>query len=690
MLPGDITHLTSFSRPTISPDGSAAVYAASRPDLRANRTVGQLWRIELRADATAAAPPRRLTRGLADAAPAFSPDGARLAFLRPDAQGRRQLQVIDARGGEPIVLTDLPLGVASFAWSPDGSRIAVLARVPERGRYGSVEGLGAAAESPRRITGPRWHANGVGYTLDRPAQVFVVRAADPQEEPLPPLAPHPTHELAPNPPIALAQLTDAAADHSALVFSADGTEVLAVRAEHAAAAGDQRREVVAITAPAAGSEAITAADLRGEEGSPARVRVVVPREAGLAVRGLASLPSGELALLASEPIDGRDDVAADQGIWLAPPDGGRAPRRLTAPESLLVGPGGSELVVLGEDLLLRTLSRGREHLTRVRPDGRTELVLGGNVVIEGADAVRVGEREIILAAAATPDSTGVLLAADAAGGPARVLVDAGEALRELAPPVLPEELEIIGRSGYPVHGWLALPPQPVDPASIPLILLIHGGPHAAYTVALFDEVQTLVEAGYAVVYGNPRGSAGYGRAHGRAVKGGFGTVDAEDVLDLLEAALARDARLDGERLGIMGGSYGGYLTAWIIGHDHRFSGAIVERGFLDPLSFQGTSDIGTSFGDQYIGTSAEDIHRQSAFAAAPAVRTPTLVIHSEQDLRCPLEQGTRYYSALQRAGVESEMLIFPGEDHELTRSGQPRHRVERFDAVLDWWKRQLG
>ncbi|MBN9200549.1 MAG: S9 family peptidase, partial [Microbacterium chocolatum] len=223
----------------------------------------------------------------------------------------------------------------------------------------------------------------------------------------------------------------------------------------------------------------------------------------------------------------------------------------------------------------------------------------------------------------------------------------------------------------------------------PVILQIHGGPYAAYGVHLFDETQVLVDAGYAVVYGNPRGSAGYGRAHGRSIRQAMGTVDMTDVLELLDAAVQGDARLDGGRLGIMGGSYGGYLTAWTIAHDHRFAGAIVERGFLDPISMQGTSDIGSFFGDEYVGVDVEDIARQSPLEVVGRVRTPTLVIHSELDFRCPLEQSTRYYSALRRHGVPAEMLIFPGEDHELTRAGRPRHRVERFDAVVQWWNRHL-
>src|SRR5690606_3978113 len=156
-----------------------------------------------------------------------------------------------------------------------------------------------------------------------------------------------------------------------------------------------------------------------------------------------------------------------------------------------------------------------------------------------------------------------------------------------------------------------------------------------------------------------------------------------------EGAIAADPALDGSRVGVQGGSYGGYLTAWVIAHDHRFAGAIVERGFLDPVSFQGTSDIGSFFGDEYVGTDPTAIAAQSPMAVVGQVRTPTFVVHSELDFRCPLEQATRYYLALKRNGVDAELLVFPGEDHELTRGGRPRHRVERFRAILDWWQRRL-
>ena len=661
MKPTDIELLISLSRPSLAPDGSFAVYASARPDLQADRAVGQLWRIELAAGGDSS--PRRLTRGVTDTVPQLSPDGTTVAFLRPDAHGRRQLHLLDARGGEPLQVTDQLLGIGSFAWSPDGSQLAFTSRVPEQGRYGSVEGLGAAAESPRRVSGVRWSANGVGYTTDRPAQVFTVAATPPGTEPAYAPAPRPDGGTQEHPsiPVEPVQLTSGIAEHTAPVFTADGSAVLAVREDYESEHRDLRTALVSL--PATGGTA----------------RTLLSAADGFRIARAAVAGDGTVAMLASRPAQGRDSVAPDVALWLLEEAG---PHRLTDPETLDVASSGADLEVIGPDFLVRRLTRGRTHLLRVARDGAVTTVLDGDVSVEGADAVAIDSGTLVAAALSTPDTRGALVAVEGQSPP-RTLVDTGQALRD-AGLAVPRELEIEGRGGYPVHGWLAAPD---GEGPFPTILMIHGGPYAAYGIGVFDEVQTLVAAGYAVAYCNPRGSAGYGRAHGRAVRRAFGTVDFEDVIDFLDGALEADDRLDAEQLGIMGGSYGGYLTAWTIAHDHRFRGAIVERGFLDPLSFQGTSDIGSYFGDEYIGSSAADLERQSAFARAGQVRTPTLVIHAEQDLRCPLEQGTRYYTALRRAGVQAEMLIFPGEDHELTRTGSPRHRVERFEAVLDWWER---
>ncbi len=656
----DIDALVSVGRPVIAPDGAFTVFAASHPDLEANRDVGQLWRVDLPEGA-----PRRLTRGIADTEPRLRPDGALVAFLRGDAQGRAQIFVVRAEGGEPVQATDAPLGVSGFAWSPDGHRIAFSARVPERGRYGSVEGLDAAAEAPRRITGIRWHANGLGYLGDRPAQLFVVDAPDVDAEPFyePAAAVRREGEDAPTQrlvPADAVQLTDGTASYSAPVFTTDGADLLAVVEEIEEVVRDLRTPVVAVAVDGSGQ------------------RTVVAREANLAIDEVAVAPDGAVFALAFDvgPA-GRDFVAPGTGLWMLD---GATPRSLTDAETIDLGEVGSHIGFDGDDVLVQDRARGRVRLLRVTRAGARSEVLGGDVEVLGHAAAGGS----IVAAIATPTSFGELVRVDA-GGTWHPLTDFGAGLLE-AGIVTPVERTFAARDRYPVHGWVA---TPAGAGPFPVILQIHGGPFASYGIHAFDETQVLVDAGYAVVYCNPRGSAGYGRAHGRSIRQAMGTVDYTDVIDYLDGALAADARLDGSRVGVMGGSYGGYLTAWVIAHDHRFAGAIVERGFLDPVAFVGTSDIGSFFGDEYVGTDPEVVARQSPMAVASRVRTPTFVVHSELDFRCPLEQATRYYTALKRQGTPAEMLVFPGENHELTRGGQPRHRVERFDAVLDWWDRYL-
>lgn len=658
MRAADIEALVSVGRPALAPDGSFAVFATSRPDIAANRAVGQLWRIDL-PDGT----PRRLTRGVADAAPRLSPDGTRIAFLRGDAKGKPQVHVVDASGGEPVQATAAVLGVEDFAWSPDGATLAFLARVPEPGRYGSVEGLGETAEAPRHITGVRWNANGLGYIADRPAHVFTIAApatdAEPFYDPAPAVLPE--GETAPARVVVGAearQLTEGATSYSGLVFLPDGSEILTSPDEIEPDRRDLRMRVVAVAVDGSG------------------VREVVGADAELSLGDIAVAEDGTVALLAHEVPGGIDFIAPGMGLWLVEPGG---PRRLTDADTIDLGEVGSHITADGDAFLVQDRTRGRVRLLRVSRAGEVSEMLGGDVEVIG-HAAAAGR---IVAALATPESYGEL--ALVGDGEARVLTAFGAAAAASGI-VLPRELTVTGRDGCPVHGWVA---TPEGDGPFPVILQIHGGPFASYGVHLFDETQVLVDAGYAVVYCNPRGSAGYGRAHGRSIRQAMGTVDFADVIDFLEGTIADDARLDGDRVGIQGGSYGGYLTAWVIAHDHRFAGAIVERGFLEPRSFQGTSDIGSFFGDEYVGVTDDAIARQSPMAVVGQVTTPTFVIHSELDFRCPLEQATRYYSALRRQGTEAELLIFPGENHELSRSGQPRHRVQRFEAILDWWRRHL-
>lgn len=371
---------------------------------------------------------------------------------------------------------------------------------------------------------------------------------------------------------------------------------------------------------------------------------------------------------------GRDFIGALDGVFVMPLAGGPA-RRLTDVASIDIS---APLATDGDAVLAIDNVRGSGAVLRLTAEGDvTRLPVPGSAVAVAAGGGRS------LALVATPSSPGDLMLL---GDEPRQLTDFAADLRAQTTVIEPIELVASAPDGAPVHGWVL---RPATPGPHPVLVTIHGGPFTSFGPSYFDEAQVYAHAGYAVVMCNPRGSAGYGQAHGLAVKGAFGDRDAVDVLAFLDHAVTSVPGLERGRVGIMGGSYGGYLTAWIIAHDHRFAGAIVERGYLDPRSFIGASDIGWYFPHAYNTDDPSVMDAQSPLLLAGQVRTPTLVIHAEQDLRCPLSQALRYYTELKLAGVASELLLFPGENHEMSRSGRPHHRRQRFEAILDWWGRYL-
>ncbi|RUQ97105.1 S9 family peptidase [Labedella endophytica] len=655
----DLPLLSTPGRPSIHPTEDVAVVSVTRPDLGADAYVGQLWSVRLDGGT-----PRRLTRGFRDTAPQYSPDGSLIAFLRAAPGESPQLHVVAAVGGEPVAVTDELLGISDIAWSPDSTRLAYTARVAEQGRYGSVQEIGPAAEAPRRFTTRTYRANGVGYTTDRRAALFLVDVPDVSAEP----AVQPVPERSGEKPetvvtVPLAtRLTNVDADVSHPVFTPDGSAVAFVASLHETADTDRVSDVFRV-------------DIDGA-GEPRRIS---SGDARRSIAVAAFSPDGILHVLAQEVGEsGRDFVARNTSLYrMATPDD---------PADVLTDVADTDLGEVSEiaftsdgSIVVLNRVRGAVRAERLEADGSRVLLTSDTDVVSSIAAS--GERIVgVVAGASDAGEVAVL-----GGESPVVLTDFSAGLRDAG--VLPvERHSITGRSGQIIEGWLV---KPRGAGPFPTLLMIHGGPFAAYTGALFDESQVYADAGYAVVYCNPRGAAGFGEAFGRSIKNAMGTVDHEDVIDFFDGVLAADGSLDADRVGILGGSYGGYLTAWITGHDHRFAGAIVERGFLDPELFVGTSDIGDFFGDEYVGTSAEDIARQSPQAHVGSVTTPTLVLHSADDLRCPLSQAERYYAALKRNGVDAELVVFPGENHELSRAGRPRHRQDRFDVILDWWARVL-
>lgn len=659
MRPEQLDLITGVSGLRVHPDGSWAVVAVSRPSFEVDDYVGQLWKVPLSGGRA-----RRITRGRHDTSPRFSPDGRLLGFLRPDADSKPQVFVVETSGGEPVQVTDQHLGVTGFEFTPDARRIVFTALVPAPGRYGTLDGVPAAKEDPRLMTTYDTRENGAGWTYDKPSHLFEATVPDLSAEPA-------------LKPVGRATRSDAAAPESA---NSKGT--FGVPAARQLTGGDFRDTDFAVR----GDGGIVFTSARQESDEEDLVTSIyelsgddaAPLTSGRPLGMYHPVVSGDRLYALGEDLgeSGLDFVGKLPGVFLL---GGDTPRRVSdaATQSVIaLAPGA------GGDCLGIVNDRGAGVIHRYGgEDPDIEIPVPGSVL----EARQIPGSPDVLAVVADATSCGEVVRIGPLGD-TTVLTDFSKKLRTLTAPIEPQELTSRSDDGYRVHGWVLVPE---GPGPHPVLLLIHGGPAASYGPAWFDEAQVYASAGYAVVMCNPRGSDGYGAEHSGAIRYAFGNRDMADVLGFLEHAVATVPGLDGSRVGVMGGSYGGYLTAWIIGHDHRWAGAIVERGYLDPWVFIGSSDIGWYFPQEYNGRDKAMMDEQSPMIVAHQVSTPTLVLHSEQDQRCPLPQAFQYHTLLKQNGVETQMLVFPGETHELSRSGSPWHRRQRFDAILRWWHAHL-
>ncbi|HEX5493102.1 MAG TPA: S9 family peptidase [Mycobacteriales bacterium] len=649
MRPSDLSLLRIPGVPTVSPDGRTVVVEVTRLDLDADAYRGELW--TARTDGSTGT--RQLTHGWRDSAPRFSPDGRWLAFLRAERGGKPQLHLMPTGEGDAwAVSTDTqhPLGAGAPVWSADSTHLAYVARVPEPGRYGTTDDVGPDKEPPRRITTMRYRQDNVGFILDRHQHVFVLDpfAAEPD----------PT------------RVTEGDYDHTEVTWSPDGSLLAFCAARHDGRDTDLRNDVFTCAPDGSGLRRVT--------------------DTSLSVGQPAFSPDGATVYFTGAELggSGREFAARNRGLYAVATDGATPPRRLTDTETRHRGDATGRTVLGPDGVLFGAENRGAVDLLLVPFDGGTP-----RVVLAGQRQVRAYDHAagVIVATVADGTGAGELVAltggptSDPAGGSERTLTDFGAPLSGTGRLRAPEEITAAAPDGYPVHGWVV---RPDGPGPHPVVLMIHGGPFTQYGWTLLDEAQVYAGAGYAVVMGNPRGSSGYGQAHGAAIRHDVGEASARDLLALLDHALAAPD-LDGGRVGVMGGSHGGFMTSWLIGHTDRFAAAISERAVNALDSFTGSSDIGWFFAEQYYGD-AERQAAQSPLTFVDRISTPLLIIHSEHDWRCPVEQAQRLFVALRTRGVPAELLLFPGEGHELSRSGLPSHRIARFEAILDWLTRHLS
>ncbi len=618
----DLTTIAVPSQPALSPDGSRVVYVLRTLDGETDRNVDQLWTVPV-----AGGTPRRLTSGHSDTAPAWSPDGSRLAFLRDG-----QVHVLTTDGGEPEQVSDLPQGAGAPAWSHDGSRLAFTASVDPTdgsgplvaqrldyqadgaGMVGAIRSqlhvLDLESGTCRQVTDGREHAGQPAWSPDGPTVAFARKVGDDSD------------------------LTFRTAVHT---LDVDDPKA--------------RPRVVALSEGVAGAVSFT------RDGS------------SLLVVGYPGDPVGHQHLL-RVPLDGGEPVSLtdhlDRNVMAGAP----------------AYPGGRPQEAGDGRLLFCLRDRGCTHLWAVG-EHEGPLVAGEGRVVSGLSVV--GGTAVV--ALSTPTSYGELVALDLASGTETVLTDHGAALADVELFVREDRTFTIS-DDTEVQAWLVRDPERTGP--LPLLLDVHGGPHNAWNAAA-DEMhlyhQQLAAQGWAVLLVNPRGSDGYGEEFYDAVHGAWGVADANDFLEPIDALVA-EGIADPERLAVTGYSYGGFMTCWLTGRDDRFKAGVAGGVVSDMVSMYGTCDDGTCMSAYELGGPPwERVERYAAMSPLTNVHrvtTPTLVLHGKDDLTCPVGQAQQWHTSLRERGVPTELVIYPDASHAFALLGPPSQRSDYNHRVVDW------
>ena len=348
--------------------------------------------------------------------------------------------------------------------------------------------------------------------------------------------------------------------------------------------------------------------------------------------------------------------------------------------------GGNGFIAKGNDVYYLTTNAEHGYLKKVNLEGKHEGVIMTDGTVHSFD---VFEDKIYFVAMRGNDLAELYTIEN---GQEKKLSDHnGEYLSTLSIST-PEFFNFTASDGYDIHGYVMKPIGYEAGKKYPAILHIHGGPRTAFGSVFHNEMQLWANAGYFVLYCNPRGSDGRGNDFGD-IFGKYGSVDYQNIMDFTDECLKRYPDIDASKVGVGGGSYGGFMTNWIIGHTDRFAAAVTQRSISNWTTFEFTSDIGHHFTkDQHKVRTEEDVHKLWDFSPlkyVPNAKTPTLVIHSEEDYRCWLVEGITMFQALKMHGVEAKMVVFKGDNHELSRSGQPRNRVKRMEEILAWYDAHL-
>jgi dipeptidyl aminopeptidase/acylaminoacyl peptidase len=684
----DLYQLGWIEDPRFSPDGRYIAFVRVTVDRAGNRYRRALWLAP-----TDGSPPRRLTAGTkSDTTPRWSPDSRRLAFVSTRDGDKPQIYLIDIGGGEARRLTRLRQGATEPAWSADGLRIAFLARAnqAERAREDTGEPEPEPQEEWERKQAearytheeelrldPRVHTrlpyrSGTSFFDDRRNHIYVIDAPAGQED-----------ESLARP----RRLTDGDLHHGTPVWMPDGGSILTTATRDPEAdALFAYYDLVHIPVPAEG-----------------RAEAQRLTETGYSYYDPHPSPNGALIALRRLPDD--RPFAAGARIALLPAVGGEL-RDLTAEADLDVEqfrwlPDGSGLLFTagwrGAAPVFR-VSLGDKETERQEDTAADSLPASlspclpifppASRIISQFDVGPDGSMAFV---AGAPDNPCDLYLRRPDGGEVRLTAinDQLLAQRRIAPT---EEIAFAAPDGREVQGWVVRPPD-FDPAqTYPLAVHIHGGPHVMWGPgfrSMWHEWQVAAARGYVVFFSNPRGSEGYGEGWRDAIHANWGIADAPDIHAGVDALIARGG-IDPARIGVTGGSYGGYMTVWLIAHSDRFACAVAARGVYNLMTEHGTSDAHELIEYEFDGfpwDMHEKLWQHSPLAHAHRIITPLRILHSELDYRVPISEAEQLFAILRRRKQVVELVRYPREGHELTRSGEPRHRADHMQRTLEWFDR---
>jgi dipeptidyl aminopeptidase/acylaminoacyl peptidase len=642
--------MAPVSDPQVSPDGGRVLFTYTTVNMKEDRYDSHIWLHELRTRKT-----RQFTHGRSNESnPRWSPKEDRILFTSnrsslgdPKVEGknkkRAQLFVIPADGGEARQITQVEGGVQRPAWSPDGKSVLFASRV-EKGE--KVED--SDVKIIRRI---RYKLDGQGFFQGKRVHLFTVPSKGGKAR----------------------QITDGEFDVDAASWSPDSKGVAFVTNMDEDADLVQYRNIFLVSARGGEPELLW----KGE--GP--------------IGALSWSPDGRYLAFTGRVIEDPDLIFYRNTELFALPVDGSKPRLLTGEfdrtlrgaRELVWSPDSKHVYFTFPDL--GTVQIGKADL-----DGNVERVTEGSMNRGFFTMDAAGE---VIAFNAASTSTPHELWIQDEGG-ARKVTEMNKGLLRRLKISEPEEFWFTASDGVEVQGWIIRPHDYIEGETYPTVLQIHGGPHSAYSFTLdpaVHEFQVLASHGYAVVYANPRASVGFGEKFSRAVSGHWGERDYLDVMEAMDYVIETYPFVDGSRLGIAGGSYGGFMTNWVVGHTDRFKAAVTMRSISNWYSQWGTSDISFRGHEVTWGKNpwdnVEEVLSKSPVTYVKNVVTPLLIIHSENDYRCPMGQDELLFTALKKLGRTTEFVRFPDEPHGLSRTGKPRHRVERLQHIVRWFDRYL-